>query len=115
MVEGLTEFLTGYVLYWQWRESRCYGHWVRRRHAPCRISYERYVRIIAALTQALGIPRRALNRLFFHGEAGDWCSEYQSFLQSYGLSNPALRKQVFHHVTELLSRKYVRIKGLRLR
>jgi len=85
VVEGLTEFLTGCVLYRQRRERECYEYWVRRRYAPCRISYERYVRTFAALTQTLGITRCTLNKIFFHGAVRDWRSEYWSFLQSYGL------------------------------
>ena len=85
-VEGLTEFLTGYVLYEDRARGarRCCEYWVEKAYPPCQISYEPYVRVFAALSRAL-VPLRALARVYFYDKTIDWRSLYLDFLRAYDL------------------------------
>ncbi len=88
-VEGLTEFLTGYVLYS--RYSNCYAEWISKRYLVCSISYERYVRLFGALAHML-IPISDLIKLFVYDPNIDWFDEYNRFLNRYGLEDFLINK-----------------------
>jgi len=84
IVEALTEFLTGYVLYRKRDEKPCYDFWLEKTYAPCKISYEPYVKIFAALSQVL-VPLKTISRLFFCETYHDWQKMYDHFLKTYKL------------------------------
>jgi len=88
-VEGLTEFLTGYVLYSAYRE--CYQRWLSREYIVCSISYERFVRLFGALAHVY-VSIRDLVRLYIYDPGRDWFREYEEFLRRYGLEDFLLNK-----------------------
>ena len=53
IIEGATEFFTGYILYTKYRN--CHQKWINKEHPVCQISYERYVRLFGAATQMLSL------------------------------------------------------------
>lgn len=84
IVEGFTEFFTGYVLYVLRKRFSCYLYWLNRSYLPCRISYEPYVKVLGALAQVL-VSLEDLKRLFFYSRQVDWKQLYRSFLKKYEL------------------------------
>jgi len=83
-VQGLTEFLTGYVLYRERGERACYEYWLKGTYTPCQISFLNYVRIYGALSRVL-VPLRAFASIYFHDEGIDWRQRYEDFLHRYRL------------------------------
>jgi len=90
-VEGLTEFVTGYVLFRKYPE--CYRNWIRGplAHPVCAISYERYVRLLGALAQTI-VSLPDLIRLLIYNPNVNWFDEYNSFLQRYGFEDFLVNK-----------------------
>ena len=88
-VEGLTEFLTGYVLYSKYGD--CYTEWISKRYRVCSIPYERYVRLFGAIAQVL-IPVSSLTKVYVYDPAVDWFDEYRRFLGRYGLEDFLINK-----------------------
>lgn len=88
-IEGLTEFLTGYVLYSRYGD--CYTEWVSKKYLVCSISYERYVRLFGALVQVL-IPVSDFIKLYVHDPNVDWFDGYERFLNRYGLEDFLINK-----------------------
>lgn len=88
-VEGLTEFLTGYVLYT--KHNNCYNEWISKKYPVCSISYERYVRFFGALTQVL-IPMSDLIKLYVYNPQIDWSDSYKAFLNHYNLEDFLINK-----------------------
>jgi len=89
-IEGLTEFLTGYVLYQRYKN--CYSAWISKKYLVCLIaSPEKYVRLFGALARVL-IPLREFIKLYVYNPGTDWFNEYESFLSRYGLEDFLINK-----------------------
>ena len=88
-VEGLTEFLTGYVLYSKY--GNCYAEWISGKYFVCSISYEKYVKLFGALAQVL-IPIHDFVKLYVYDPNVDWFNEYERFLNRYGLEDFLINK-----------------------
>ncbi len=84
VVEGLTEFLTGYFLYKTRNQYACYIHWLNKDYNQCKISYEPYVRIFGALAQTL-VSLQDFKRIFFYDKRYDWNIIYRDFLKKYNI------------------------------
>jgi len=81
MIEGLTEFLTGYILYENYRE--CYEEWIRRRYKVCRISYESETRLFGALARYVNL--KELAGLYLWQANTDWYKIYKEFRSKHGI------------------------------
>ena len=99
IIEGLTEFFTGYILFVKYR--KCYDNWVNERYFVCTISYKVYVRLLGAIAQVL-IPIHDLARLYFYNPNLNWYEVYEEFKKKHSLKEffevefprfPKLRKQ----------------------
>ncbi len=88
-IEGLTEFLTGYVLYSKYRD--CYIEWISQRYPMCSISYEKYVRFFGAVSQVL-ISISDLIKIYVYNPNLNWFEEYKKFLDRYGLEDFLINK-----------------------
>jgi len=84
VVEGLTEFLTGIVLYSERHTRLCYERWLAKTHCACSISYEAYVRIFGALSHVV-LPLDSYASIFLYRRGVDWNESYRSFLARYKL------------------------------
>lgn len=84
IVEGVTEFFTGYILYTKHRN--CYQNWINRKYPACQISYEKYTRLFGAATQ-LYISLQDLINIYFYNPQINWYEEYENFLNKYGLND----------------------------
>jgi len=88
-IEGLTEFLTGYVLHSKY--SNCYDEWILNRYPVCVISYERQVRLFGAVAQML-IPISDFNKIYVYDPQVNWFNKYERFLSNYGLEDFLINK-----------------------
>jgi hypothetical protein len=93
--EGITEFLTGYILYKNY--EKCYNVWLNGYidgcdDCPdlkgiscryCKLSYEYEVKIIHILAECVGI--REIIDLFVYKPNTDWKTVYQQFLDKHGI------------------------------
>ncbi len=82
IVEGLTEFFTGYILFVKYKE--CYDNWINKKYVICTISYEKYVKLFGAITQVL-ISVRDLAKLYFYNPNLNWHKIYEEFKKRYSL------------------------------
>ncbi len=89
LIEGLTEFLTGYVLYSKYPD--CHTQWISKRHPVCSVTYEMYVRLFGAIAQIL-IPISDLVKLYVYDPNKNWFEEYEKFLERYGLEDFLVNK-----------------------
>jgi len=85
LIESLTEFLTGYVLY---REHPvCFQNWVHKRYRICSASllpiYERGVRALAVLCRHASIQEVAA--LYLWRSEKNWLEAYKEFIARHGL------------------------------
>ncbi|MHA1595072.1 MAG: hypothetical protein ACTSXX_10080 [Candidatus Baldrarchaeia archaeon] len=111
-VEGLTEFLTGYVLFK--KHKNCYEEWIEGRYPVCSISYENFVRLFGAVAQIL-TPISDLVKLYVYNPNVDWYAEYRRFLNNHNLEDFLLRRPankrivtshtLFKHAIETAIRK----------
>jgi len=75
--EGITEFLTGYVLFKRYTE--CYNAWRKKTYPECRIAdYERYVRLWCAFCSFINI--NAVAKIYFWKSQSEWQTSYNEFL-----------------------------------
>ena len=93
--EGITEFLTGYILYKNY--EKCYKGWLNGYvdecdDCPdlrglscryCRISYGYLVKIVYILAKCVGI--KEIVDLFIYKPSTDWKTVYKQFLDKYGI------------------------------
>jgi len=77
--EGLTEFLTGYILFK--RYTGCYDAWRQKTYPDCRIAgYERNVRLWCAFCNFVSI--KPVSRMYFWDPASDWQTSYNEFIDA---------------------------------
>ncbi|WP_457549684.1 hypothetical protein [Archaeoglobus sp.] len=95
--EGITEFLTGYILYKNF--EKCYNVWLNGYidgcdDCPdlrgmscryCRLSYSYEVKIVCILAECVGI--REIIDLYIYKPNTDWKTVYQQFLGKYGMED----------------------------
>jgi hypothetical protein len=75
--EGITEFLTGYVMFRRYTE--CYDAWRKKLYLECRIAdYERYVRLWCAFCNFINI--KPVAEIYFWNPRSDWQTSYDGFL-----------------------------------
>jgi len=75
--EGLTEFLTGYILLKRYTE--CYNAWRQKKYPECRIAdYERNVRLWCAFCNFVSI--KPVAKIYFWDPQSDWQTSYNEFI-----------------------------------
>ena len=89
IVEGLTEFFMGYVLYTRYWE--CYIAWIKSRYPVCAISYEKDVKLFGAIAQVL-IPISDLAKIYVYNPSIDWYEQYRGFLDNYNMEDFLINK-----------------------
>jgi len=83
-IEGLTEFFTGYLLYWKYKN--CYNQWIKCEYSVCTISYTKYIRLFGAAAQIL-IPIMKLAEIYIYNPKDNWYNKYDEFLRKYDLKD----------------------------
>ena len=88
LIDGLTEFLTGYVLFTKYHD--CYEKWIDE-FSFCALSYKPYVKIFGATAQVI-IPIEDLAEIYIYNPHRDWFNLYDNFLREYGLEDFLIEK-----------------------
>lgn len=74
--EGLTEFLTGYILFREYDE--CYRAWKTRTFEECKISYRNQVKLWCTFCNFIRLEE--VIKLYFWDGTGNWNERYDQFL-----------------------------------
>jgi len=86
IIEGLTEFLTGYILYRNFKT--CYREWLKCESKVCQISYKDETRLFGALARYISISELAA--LYLWQPEVDWYQKYHDFLAKYSIEEVLL-------------------------
>lgn len=89
LIEGLTEFLTGYMMFKKYK--KCYDEWIMSNYPLCSISYENPVRLFGAIAQIF-IPISDFLKIYLYNPNINWFDEYKKFLSCYGLEDFLFQK-----------------------
>jgi hypothetical protein len=76
LMNGLTEFYAGYLMYNHWRE--CYDAWKRETYDICSVTYSPFVKLWAAMCHFINIKELA-NIYFWLGHS-NWEISFQGFV-----------------------------------
>ena len=106
IIEGLTELLTGYVLFTKYKD--CYENWLESRYPICSMSYRRYVKLFGTITQVL-IPIRDLIRIYVYNPNANWFEEYYNFLNCYNLDLLLIKRCNTKNFYELIEKSALNI------
>ena len=87
--EGLTELLTGYILFTKYKE--CYNAWIEDRYSVCSISYKEDVRVLGAAAQML-ISLSDFIKIYVYNPGANWNEQYHNFLDKYGMNDFLMNK-----------------------
>ena len=77
LIEGITEFLDGYVLFK--KQHNCYVTWQSSTRGKCAISYKERTRLFCSLAQIIGVTPIAN---FYFSNGSDFNQEWNKFVQS---------------------------------
>lgn len=76
--EGITEFLTGYILFRKY--SKCYQAWNQEKYPECKVTYKRQVRLWCAFCNFISI--KEVVRIYFWNPSVSWQQCYEHFLDA---------------------------------
>jgi len=76
--DGITEFLTGYILFRKY--PRCYQAWNHERYPECKVTYKRQVRSWCAFCNFVSI--KEVVRIYFWDRSTPWQQCYSLFLDA---------------------------------
>ena len=90
VVETITEFLTGYVLWKHRKKWPCYEYWVLRKHQICSVSYtmgiyKHGIRALAALCRVINI--KEIIKLFIWDPSLNFHTLYNNFIEKHGFTD----------------------------
>lgn len=86
--EGITEFLTGYILFRKY--PKCYQAWKQERYPECRVTYKRQVRLWCAFCNFVSL--KEVVRIYFWDRSTSWQECYSTFLDAiHSAGFPAFR------------------------
>ena len=78
LCEGITEFLTGYILFRKY--SKCYEAWRQERFAECKVTYKRQARLWCVFCNFIGI--KEVVKIYFWNPSISWQQNYNQFLDA---------------------------------
>ena len=76
--EGITEFLTGYILFQKY--PRCYQAWRQERYPECKVSYKRQARLWCVFCNFVSL--KEVVRIYFWDRSTSWQQCYRIFLNA---------------------------------
>ena len=90
--EGITEFLTGYILFRKY--PKCYQAWKQERYSECKVTYKRQVRLWCAFCNFVSL--KEVVRIYFWDRSTSWQGCYNFFLD-------AIHNAGFPHFADFLN------------
>ena len=76
--EGITEFLTGYILFKNY--PKCYQAWRQERYSECKVTYKRQVRLWCAFCNFVTL--KEVVKIYFWDRSTSWQECYRIFLDA---------------------------------
>lgn len=109
LVEGLTEFYTGYILFNNYND--CYKAWKGRSYDVCSFTYEKSIQLWGAICHFIGIEQLA--SIYFWQGHNEWERCFQEFIEKIREAGYPNFKNILQMKKNLATRVYLTQECLR--